>query len=113
VIKFKANKKEVFMKHDKDVCQVIVIFEIRKGQEANFKKELFNIMPLLSQEEGYLNHQINEDIDNPARVIVYETWTHAQAHLRLETKPYVIDFINRINNVLCHSFIRIYAKNID
>ena len=59
---------------------VIAHIKARPGKESQVRQELLSLVSPCRQDEGCLNYDLHQAVDNPALFVFYENWA-SKAHL--------------------------------
>ncbi len=83
-----------------DLVTVIAHMRAKPGKEQDLRNALEPLIEPTSQEEGYVNYDLHQGIEDPDRFFFYENWesdTDLDAHL---DAPHLRDFAARIPELL-------------
>jgi len=82
---------------------VVATFQARPGKEAELRKVLTGLLAPTRKEAGWLNYDLHQSADDPAKFLFHENWT-SQAHLdaHLQT-PHIKALLPRVDE-LCVAF---------
>jgi quinol monooxygenase YgiN len=70
------------------------------GKEAELKAELEALIEPTSQEDGYVNYDLHQGVEDPSTFFFYENWesaAHLDAHL---ATPHLVRFAGMIGDLL-------------
>ncbi|MBN9103153.1 MULTISPECIES: putative quinol monooxygenase [unclassified Pseudonocardia] len=84
----------------RDLLTVIASMTAAPGKEAELKKELEALIEPTSQEDGYVNYDLHQSVENPGTFFFYENWESAEkldAHL---ATPHLVRFAGLIPELL-------------
>lgn len=76
----------------RDLLTVIAYMKAAPGKEAELKAALEALIAPTSQEDGYVNYDLHQGVEDPATFFFYENWesgAHLDAHL---ATPHLVDF---------------------
>ena len=68
----------------RDLLTVIAYMRAKPGQEDRLRSALQSLVEPTSQEEGYVNYDLHESVEQPGSFFFYENWNSAAdlaAHL--------------------------------
>lgn len=85
---------------DRDLLTVIAYMRAAEGKAGELREALTALVEPTSQEEGYVNYDLHESIEDPGRFFFYENWEsgeHLDAHL---SAPHLQDFVARMGDLL-------------
>lgn len=83
-----------------ELLTVIAHMRAKPGQEEALREGLQSLIEPTQAEEGYVNYDLHESVEEPGLFYLYENWEsagHLDAHL--ET-PHLVDFAGRIEALL-------------
>jgi quinol monooxygenase YgiN len=92
---------------------VIVILEAKSGKEATLKQALINVIKPSRAEKTCLDYRLHQDHNNPAQFILYENWKNKEAHQEQFNKPYIIELINQITDLLAKPYQAYFAEELE
>jgi quinol monooxygenase YgiN len=84
----------------RDLLTVIAFMKAASGKEAELKAELEALIEPTSQEDGYVNYDLHQGIEDPSTFFFYENWESAaqlDAHL---AAPHLVRFAGMIGDLL-------------
>ena len=87
----------------RDLLTVIAYMRAKPGQEDRLRSALQSLVEPTSQEEGYVNYDLHESVEQPGTFFFYENWESGadlDAHL---AAPHLRDFAARIPELLDES----------
>ena len=76
----------------RDLLTVIAYMKAAPGKEAELKAALEALIEPTSKEEGYINYDLHQSVEDPGRFFFYENWEsaeHLDAHL---AAPHLVHF---------------------
>ena len=85
---------------DRDLLTVIASMKAAPGKEDELRDALAALVEPTVQEDGYVNYDIHESVEEPGAFFLYENWRsgeHLDAHL---AAPHLVDFAGRIPELL-------------
>lgn len=85
---------------NRDLLTVIAYMKAAPGKEDELREGLKSLIEPTSQEDGYVNYDLHESVEDPGVFFFYENWTsaeHLDAHL---ATPHLVDFAARIPELL-------------
>lgn len=84
----------------RDLLTVMVFMHAAPGKEDELREALVGLVEPTSQEDGFVNYDLHEDVEDPGFFALYENWESA-AHLdaHFET-PHLVDFVERMADLL-------------
>ncbi len=78
---------------------VIAQLKAKPGQESQVRQELLSLVAPSRQDDGCLNYDLHQALDNPALFLFHENWT-SQAHLeRHLQKPDLQAVLTRVGQL--------------
>lgn len=96
-----------------DMHTVIVIIEAQAGKEEKLKEELLKISELTKLEEGCIEYRLYQDSENPRQIGIYEEWRSKSSHQEQFQKPYIIDFANKLDELLARPYEAVFGKKVN
>ncbi|WP_036194177.1 putative quinol monooxygenase [Nocardioides aequoreus] len=85
---------------NRDLLTVIASMKAAPGKEDELREALQALVEPTSQEEGYVNYDLHESVEEPGTFFFYENWesaAHLDAHL---ATPHLVDFADRMGGLL-------------
>ncbi|QKE84413.1 putative quinol monooxygenase [Arthrobacter sp. NEB 688] len=85
---------------NRDLLTVIAYMKAAPGKEDELRAALQELIEPTSQEDGYVNYDLHESVEDPGRFFFYENWhsgEHLDAHLGA---PHLTAFIARIPELI-------------
>ena len=85
---------------NRDLLTVIAYMKAAPGKEDELREALQELVEPTTQEDGYVNYDLHESIEDPGRFFFYENWhsgEHLDAHL---AAPHLEAFIARIPDLI-------------
>ena len=71
---------------------MIVKFEVKKDKIEFVKSELLKLIEPTRAEEGCVQYDLHQDIDDPSIFMFYEIWATKALWLEHDSKKHVVDF---------------------
>ncbi|MES2203996.1 MAG: putative quinol monooxygenase [Pseudomonadota bacterium] len=59
---------------------VLAVFKARPGKEEELKRALQEMVEPTLAEEGCINYDLHQSVDNKAQFMFYENWSNQAAH---------------------------------
>jgi quinol monooxygenase YgiN len=84
----------------RDLLTVIAFMKAAPGKETELKTELEALIEPTSQEDGYVNYDLHQGIEDPSTFFFYENWqspAQLDAHL---AAPHLVRFAGMIGDLL-------------
>lgn len=84
----------------RDLLTVIAYMRAKPGQEDRLRTALQSLVEPTSAEEGYVNYDLHESVEQPGTFFFYENWesaAHLDAHLQA---PHLVEFANSMGDLL-------------
>ena len=84
----------------RDLLTVIAYMRAKPGQEDRLRTALQALVEPTSEEEGYVNYDLHESVEQPGTFFFYENWEsgeHLDAHLQT---PHLVEFANAMGDLL-------------
>ena len=84
----------------RDLLTVIAYMKAAPGREAELREALVALIEPTSQEAGYVNYDLHEDVEHPGTFFFYENWEsaeHLDAHL---ATPHLVHFAEIMGDLL-------------
>ncbi|NHA66831.1 putative quinol monooxygenase [Phycicoccus flavus] len=85
---------------NRDLLTVIASMKAAPGKEDQLRAALEQLIEPTRQEDGYVNYDLHESVEDPGRFFFYENWhsgEHLDAHL---AAPHLVAFAERIPDLL-------------
>ena len=85
---------------NRDLLTVIASMKAAPGKEDELRDALQALVEPTTQEDGYVNYDLHESVEEPGRFFFYENWhsgEHLDAHL---AAPHLVDFIAKIPDLI-------------
>ncbi|SDP41667.1 Quinol monooxygenase YgiN [Klenkia soli] len=84
----------------RDLLTVIAYMKAAPGKADELRAGLEALIEPTSQEDGYVNYDLHEAVEEPGTFFFYENWespAHLDAHL---ATPHLVQFAGRIDELL-------------
>jgi quinol monooxygenase YgiN len=85
---------------NRDLLTVIASMKAAAGKEDDLRAALEALIEPTSQEDGFVNYDLHQAVDDPGTFFFYENWesaAHLDAHL---ATPHLVDFADRMGALL-------------
>lgn len=84
----------------RDLLTVIASMKAAPGKEAELKAELEALIEPTSKEDGYVNYDLHQGVEDPSTFFFYENWeSAAQLDAHFAT-PHLVRFAGMIGDLL-------------
>ena len=83
-----------------DLVTVIAHMRARSGKEQELRDALEALIEPTSQEEGYVNYDLHQGIEDPSLFYLYENWESVETHEAHMNRPHLEDFAGRLDDLL-------------
>jgi quinol monooxygenase YgiN len=84
----------------RDLLTVIAHMRAQPGREQDLRDALTALVEPTSKEEGYVNYDLHQSVDDPAVFFFYENWESAQALEAHLATPHLEHFASVMGNLL-------------
>lgn len=91
---------------------VIAILEAKEGKENELQSTLEAIVKPSRSEKTCLEYRLHKSLDNPRQFVLYENWENKEKHQEQFTKPYIIELVNKLENLLAKPYQAIFANEM-
>ena len=84
----------------RDLLTVIAHMRAKVGKEDELRRALTDLVEPTSREEGYVNYDLHESVEEPGVFFFYENWEspeHLDAHL---AAPHLEQFVGVMDDLL-------------
>lgn len=84
----------------RDLLTVIAFMKAAPGKEDELRRELEALIEPTSQEDGFVNYDLHQAVDDPGAFFFYENWEsaeHLDAHL---ATPHLVRFAEIMGDLL-------------
>lgn len=71
---------------------VLALFEAKPGKEQALKELLTSLIAPTLQEEGCINYDLHQCLQNPAQFMFYENWASKEAHAKHRETPHILSW---------------------
>ena len=85
---------------NRDLLTVIAYMKAAPGKTDELREGLKALIEPTSQEDGYVNYDLHQGVEDPSFFTFYENWhsgEHLDAHLGA---PHLVDFAGRMGDLL-------------
>lgn len=85
---------------NRDLLTVVAYMRAAEGKTEELKAALEALVPTTLQEDGCVNYDLHQGVEDPRFFTFYENWhsgEHLDAHL---AAPHLVDFANRMGDLL-------------
>jgi quinol monooxygenase YgiN len=85
---------------NRDLLTVVAYMRAAEGKTDELKAALEALVPTTLQEDGCVNYDLHQGVEDPSFFTFYENWhsgDHLDAHL---AAPHLVDFAGRIGELL-------------
>jgi quinol monooxygenase YgiN len=84
----------------RDLLTVIAHMRAKPGKEQELNDALVALVEPTTQEDGYVNYDLHQGVEDPAVFYFYENWESADAlDAHLQT-PHLVEFAGRLDELL-------------
>lgn len=91
---------------------VIAILEAKPEKEAELKQALINVIEPSRSEKTCIEYRLHQSTKNKNEFILYENWKSQEAHQEQFKKPYILDLVNKIENILAKPYEVYFANEL-
>ncbi|GAB2936732.1 putative quinol monooxygenase [Rhodococcus aerolatus] len=84
----------------RDLLTVIASMRAAEGRRDELRRELEALIEPTAAEDGYVNYDLHQGVEDPDRFFFYENWEsaeHLDAHL---ATPHLVRFAGMLDNLL-------------
>ena len=84
----------------RDLLTVIAYMRAAPGKRDQLRAALESLIEPTSREEGYVNYDLHQGVEDPDQFFFYENWEsgeHLDAHL---ATPHLVEFAGRLPDLL-------------
>ena len=88
---------------NRDLLTVIARMRAKPGKEQELRDALIALVEPTSKEDGYINYDLHQGVEDPRWFFFYENWEsadHLDAHLQA---PHLVEFAGRLDEFLDES----------
>lgn len=79
---------------------VIAHIKVKEGKQEDFKRKLFELIPLTLEEDGCHKFELLEDEEDGTRFFLYENWTDQSALDFHYSRPYTKEVFESYKEIL-------------
>jgi quinol monooxygenase YgiN len=83
-----------------DLVTVIAHMRAQSGKEQELRDALEALIEPTSQEEGYVNYDLHQGIEDSSLFYLYENWESVETHETHMNQPHLQDFAGRLGDLL-------------
>ncbi|MDP9406455.1 MAG: antibiotic biosynthesis monooxygenase [Actinomycetota bacterium] len=83
-----------------DLLTVIAYMKAKPGKEQDLRSALESLVAPTAQEEGYVNYDLHESLEQPGLFFFYENWESGEHLDRHLDAPHLRDFAARIDELI-------------
>ncbi|MFP5283985.1 MAG: putative quinol monooxygenase [Actinomycetes bacterium] len=83
-----------------DLVTVIAHMRAQPGQEDELRSALEALISTTQQEEGYVNYDLHQDIEDPSLFYLYENWESVDTHEAHMNAPHLKEFASRLDDLV-------------
>lgn len=85
---------------NRDLLTVVAYMRAAEGRTEDLKAALEALIEPTSQEQGYVNYDLHQGVEDPSFFTFYENW-HSGADLDAHlAAPHLVDFANKMGDLL-------------
>jgi quinol monooxygenase YgiN len=84
----------------RDLLTVIANMKAKPGKEQELRQALEALIEPTSREDGYVNYDLHQAVDDPGVFYFYENWESAQALDAHLSTPHLKDFVAIMGDLL-------------
>jgi len=92
---------------------VIAIVEAKAGKETELKQALEQIVAPSRAKPACIEYRLHQDATNPAVFILYENWKSKELHAQQFQKPYILELIPKLSDLLAKPYQGFFAHEIE
>ena len=112
----REHTRQIIEKHKekkmKNAYTVICIVEAKKGKEDELKQALEAVVEPSRSESTNLEYRLHQDVNNPAQFVLYENWTSQEDHKKQFDKQYIIDLMEKTEDILEKPYMAVFAQEV-
>lgn len=79
---------------------IVAIIEAKPGKEQALKAMLTSLVKPTLQEEGCINYDLHQSLDNPGKFMFYENWTSEETHAMHMKTPHIQEWRSKKDDLL-------------
>ena len=98
--------------HRPELVTVIAHMREKQGKEQDLRDALEALIPPTRQEEGYINYDLHQGIEDPSLFYLYENWETVDTHETHMHTPHLDDFAGRLDDLLDGSLTVVRVRRI-
>jgi protease I len=91
---------------------VVAMLEAKPKKESVLKEELKKVAAFSRAEATCIEYHLHQDRSNKASFILYEKWKDKEAHQRQFQKPYIIELVKKLDDLLAKPYFVVFAEEI-
>jgi quinol monooxygenase YgiN len=84
----------------RDLLTVIAYMKAAPGKEAELRSALEALIEPTSQEAGFVNYDLNQDVEDPGTFFFYENWESAARLDEHLASPHLVHFAGIMGDLL-------------
>ena len=84
----------------RDLLTVIAHMRAKPGREQELRELLEGLVEPTSKEDGFVNYDLHQDVDDPTSFYLYENWTSAEALDAHFQTPHLQHFVSVKDDLL-------------
>ena len=84
----------------RDLLTVIASMRAKPGKEQALREALEALIAPTAQEDGYVNYDLHQGVEDPAVFFFYENWTSGQALDAHFAAPHLEQFVGIMDDLL-------------
>ena len=84
----------------RDLLTVIASMRAKPGKEQALREALEALIAPTAQEDGYVNYDLHQGVEDPAVFFFYENWTSAEALDAHLAAPHLERFVGIMDDLL-------------
>ncbi len=90
---------------------VVATFKAKSGYEQTLKTELLKLIPPTIQEEGCINYDLHESLEEPGLFLFHENWRSREELDQHLSMPYVTAMLRRTQDMLAQPVsVRLFER---
>ena len=84
----------------RDLLTVVASMRANPGKEQALREALEALVDPTVKEDGYVNYDLHQAVDDPAVFFFYENWESGEALDAHLATPHLVDFIGKMGDLL-------------
>jgi quinol monooxygenase YgiN len=92
----KAAKGESLMEY----VTVVAVIRAKRGMESKVREELLNLLQLSRSDDGCVNYDLHQGIDDPALFVFHENWQSKELLDKHLATAHVQNFLSKAQDLL-------------